>query len=274
MRIPRRVAQGGLQSVLLLVLCAYWFPVLWIFLTSIRDIADTLAWPPVFIFSPTLDHFRAVIYESDFGHALLNSLVVGVVSTATMLLLGVPAAYGLARLHLRKREDLSFYIISTKMTPPIVVLFAYFIVLSRMSLLNTRFSLILLHMAVNLPLAVWLLRGFFEGIPKEIDEAAEIDGCTTFRVMTRIAVPICLTGIVVTATLCFMFSWMEFLFAATVSGRESATVPVIVYRWMSYTQIDWGALSAAGVLYSIPMFVLTFLLRNHLVRGITFGLYR
>lgn len=270
----RPVFSKLLTFILLILLVLYWFPVLWMFLTSIRDVADTLSWPPVFLFKPTGKYYFNVLYESNFLKAFLNSIIVGISSTIVVLLFGIPAAYGIAQLKIEKRESLAFYIISTKFMPPIVVLFAYFVVFSRLGLLDNRFTLGLLHVSLNLPLTIWLLRGFFQGIPKEIEEAAELDGCSKLGGMLRIGIPIVLPGIVITAVLCFMFSWMEFIFAVTITGQNSFTVPVLAYRWMSYTQIEWGSLAATGVLYAIPMFVLTFLVRNHLVKGLTFGLYK
>lgn len=263
-----------LSLILLILLIIYWFPVLWMFLTSVRNVVDTLSWPPVFLFKPTGEHYYKVIYESGFLKAFINSLIVGIGSTGVALLFGIPAAYGIAQLKIKKRESLAFYIISTKFTPPIVVLFAYFVIFSRLGLLNSRFTLGLLHVSLNLPLTIWLLRGFFQGIPKEIEEAAELDGCSRLGGMLRIGIPIVLPGIIITSVLSFMFSWMEFIFAATITGQDSSTVPVLAYRWMSYTQIDWGSLAATGVLYAIPMFILTFLVRDHLVKGLTFGLYK
>jgi multiple sugar transport system permease protein len=256
----------------LVVLVVIWFtPIIWLIMTSFRTLGDTLSWPPVIIFRPIIDHYKTVLFESNFIIALSNSIIVGFMSTLLVLVLAVPAAYVITRY---KFPNVEFYIISTKMTPPIVVLFAAYIMFFKVGLLGTRLSLVILHTALNLPLAVWLLKGFFQNIPIEIEEAAKVDGCNQFRVIVRIVLPLSVTALGITGILCFMFSWTEFLFASTLLGGQTLTVPVMVFRWLSYTQIEWGALSATGILYVIPMLFLTLIIRKHVTRGISFGLLK
>lgn len=206
--------------ILFLALAMWWFPLLWIFLTSIRPLADTLAFPPVWVFTPTLEHYSLVLNDSYFIQALVNSIITASSSTLCILVISIPAAYILARYDFKNIE---FYIISTKMTPPIVVLFASYIMFFKLGILGSRFALIILHIAFNLPLGVWLLKGFFQNIPVEIDEAAKIDGCSQWQIIMEITIPLTLPGIATTGVLCFMFSWMEFLFASTITGRNTLT---------------------------------------------------
>ena len=257
--------------ILFLALAMWWFPLFWLFLTSIRPLADTLAFPPVWIFTPTLKHYSVVFGDSYFIQALLNSIIIATSSTVFIVIIAIPAAYVLAR---HDFKNIEFYIISTKMTPPIVVLFASYIMFFKLGILGTHFALIVLHMAFNLPLAVWLLKGFFQNIPVEIEEYAQIDGCNQWQIIKEITIPLTLPGIFTTSVLCFMFSWMEFLFASTITGRNTLTVPVMVFRWLSYTQIEWGALAATGVLFVLPILALTLIIRKHITTGISFGLVK
>ncbi|MBD3326865.1 ABC transporter permease subunit, partial [candidate division KSB3 bacterium] len=214
-----------IYAILFLALVVWWFPLLWLILTSVRELSDTLAYPPVWIFTPTLEHYVTVFHDSYFIQALINSIITATSSTGIVLFIAIPAAYVLARYDFK---NLEFYIISTKMTPPIVILFASYLMFFQLGLLQTRSALIILHIAFNLPLGVWLLKGFFQNIPVEIEDAAQIDGCNQWQVITSIVVPLTLPGIFITGILCFMFSWMEFLFASTITGGQSLTVPVMV----------------------------------------------
>lgn len=271
MKIRNRKLVILIYTIIFAVLIVWWFPLIWIFLTSIRTLADTLSYPPLWIFKTTLENYTTVLHDSNFMKALLNSIITATSSTFFVLLLGIPAAYVLARYDF---HNIDFYIISTKMTPPIVTLFAFYLVFFNLGMLGTLYSLIILHISLNLPIAVWLLKGFFQNIPVEIEEAAKIDGCNQRQIITRISIPLSLNGIFITGVLCFMFSWMEFLFASTLTGGDTVTVPVMVFRWLSYTQVDWGALSATGVLYVIPICILVLIIRKEITKGISFGLVK
>lgn len=251
-----------------------WIPLLWIFLTSIRSRSETLAYPPVWLFRPTIDGYSFLASATDFIISYLNSIYVGGISTIIVLVMAIPAAYALARLKFAGKDNVGFYIISTKMTPPIIVLYAFYIMFAQIGLLRTLSGLIILHIALNLPLAVWLLKGFFESLPRMIEEAAKIDGCSDWKVMWKITFPITLPGVMVTGVLCLMFSWMEFIFASTITDPTTRTVPVLIYSWISFSQIYWERVAAAGILYIIPVLILTFAIRKNLLRGMSFGLLK
>jgi multiple sugar transport system permease protein len=259
---------------LIVFLGVFWFPIWWLFLTSIRSRSETLAYPPVWFFRPTLEGFFYIFSSPDFLTALRNSIVVGFLSTLFALALALPAAYALARFEFPARKNLAFYIISTKMTPPVVVLFAFYLLFARVGLLRTLTGVVVLHIALNLPLAVWLIKGFFESLPRGIEEAAKIDGCSDWGVMCKITLPMAFPGILVTSILCLMFSWMEFIFASTVTDPATRTIPVLIYSWISFSQIYWERVAAAGVVYVLPMLVLSFAIRKHLLRGMSFGLLK
>ncbi len=154
------------------------------------------------------------------------------------------------------------------------MLFAFYLLFARVGLLKTLTGVVILHIALNLPLAIWLTKGFFETLPKAIEEAAKVDGCSELEVMWRITLPVTFPGIMVTAVLCLMFSWMEFIFASTVTDPWTRTVPVLIYSWISFSQIYWERVAAAGVVYILPMLFLSFIVRKHLLKGMSFGLLK
>lgn len=260
--------------IIFFLLIIYWFPLLWTFLTSIRTRQETLAYPPTWVFKPTIEHYIYNLTKSAFLLALLNSIFVAGISTIIVMGMAIPAGYALARLRFPGRDDIGFYIISTKMTPPIVVLFAFYLMFFKLGLLRTYVGLIILYIALNLPLATWLLKGFFERTPREIEEAAKVDGCGDLKVVQKIILPLTYPGILVTMILCLMFSWMEFIFASTITGPNTRTVPVLIYSWISFSQIYWGRVAAAGILYILPMLIFALAIRNHLIRGMSFGLVK
>jgi len=269
-----RKATIAVYSLILFLLAIYWFPLLWIFLTSIRTRQETLAYPPVWMFKPTMESYIYVLTESPFLLALLNSILVAGVSTIIVMGMAIPAGYALARFKFPGRDDIGFYIISTKMAPPIVVLFAFYLLFFKLGLLRTHAGLIILHIALNLSLATWLLKGFFEKTPKEIEEAAKVDGCSDLKVLQKITLPLTYPGILVTMILCLMFSWMEFIFASTITDPITRTVPVFIYSWLSFSQIYWERVAVAGILYMLPMLIFALVIRNDLVKGMSFGLVK
>lgn len=269
-----RKATIAIYSLILFFLAIYWFPLLWIFLTSIRTRQETLTYPPVWVFKPIMEHYVYDLAKSAFLLTLFNSIFVAGISTIIVMGMAIPAGYALARFKFPGRDDIGFYIISTKMAPPIVVLFAFYLIFFKLGLLRTYAGLIILHIALNLPLATWLLKGFFEKTPREIEEAAKVDGCDDLKVIQKIVLPLTYPGILVTIILCLMFSWMEFIFASTITDPTTRTVPVFIYSWISFSQIYWGRVAAAGILYILPMLIFALVIRNDLVKGMSFGLVK
>jgi len=257
------------------ILLSFWlFPIIWILLTSLKNNIQALAIPPVWIFKPTLQNYSKLLFDGKFQLAILNSIIVAGISTCIVMLLALPAGYALARFRMKHKEDIAFYVISTKMAPPIVVLFSFYLWFSKIGLIQLEFplSVIILHITYNLPLSIWLLRGFFEGIPWESEEAAKVDGANQFQILRWVTIPIAMPGILITTTLCLMFSWTEFLFASTVSSPNTMTMSVLMFTWLSYVQIEWGLITAGGILYALPILIIAIIIRKHLVEGMSFGL--
>lgn len=248
------------------------FPLVIIFLASIKNDVQIFAMPPVWIFEPTLqnyqDAFTGATSELPF---LVNSLIVTMLSTALSVGLGAMAAYGLARFKFRGNRDLGFWILSTRMAPPIAFIIPMFVLIKAMGLLDTWWALIIMYTGMNLSFAIWILRGFFLDIPRELEESALIDGYTRLQVFYRIALPLAKPGLAAVAVFSAIFSWNEFLFALILTQQNAKTIPVGITGFSTGMGIRWGEFMAVGFVAILPILFFTFILQRYLVRGLTFG---
>jgi len=267
-RWRRYVSRLGLSVLAWLTVGVFMSAFLWMVLTALKTQADNTAVPPVWIFTPTLENFRSVFAGKSFGRYLFNSLVVGMGSTILGLALGLPAAHSIAR---HRQRGLALAILFARMAPFMSYLVPWFILFRHVGLIDTYMGLTASHLVISVPLVVWLMIGFFEDIPQEIEEAAGIDGCSRVRCFLQICIPLSRNGVIATAVLTFLFSWNNFLFALILAGPKTETVPVAVYSFLSYEQIDWGGLAAAATIISFPALVFIFLIHKQIVRGLTFG---
>jgi multiple sugar transport system permease protein len=248
------------------------FPIFMILMTSFKSRADALAVPPVWIFSPTVSNYTDVFKLYPFAAYLRNSVLVATLSTLLALIIGIPAAYALARFRFRGVNHVQFWILSVRMTPAIAAIIPLFILFRRFGLTNSIIGLVLIYLTTSLPFIVWMLTRFFEDIPRELEEASLVEGSTWFGAMTKIAIPLARPGIAATAIFTFIFSWNEFLFALILTSTEkSQTMPVAVTLFIRETGIEWGYMTAVAVIMMIPTAILTLLAQRHLVQGLTMG---
>jgi multiple sugar transport system permease protein len=247
------------------------FPPIMLFLTSIKTEVDALSFPPKWIFRPTPDNYTDIFHTSRFLRYLQNSVIVAAMNTAVSIGLGSLAAYSLARFKFRGSENLAFWILSIRMMPPVAAIIPLYIIMKNLHLLDTPWCLVIVYLTFNLPFVVWMMKGFFEDVPREIEEGALIDGCSDFGVFRKVALPLAAPGLAATAILVFIFSWNEFLFALILTGTKAVTLPVGIIGYMKETGINWGYMTAGGTLALIPVIVFTVLVQKHLVKGLTFG---
>lgn len=262
------------QLVLLLLLVVIvLFPFYWMITTSLKLQNDTFAIPPKLIFTPTLDHYRTVLLAEagSVPTGLRNSIVVAIGTTLLALLLGTPAAYVLARFEFRGKRDLWFWFISNRFVSPIVVALPFFLIARDLKLLNTPTALILIYLTANVPLVVWLCLDQFRAVPREIDEQAKVDGCNLWQAFFRINLPLAVPGVVVSAILCFIFSWNELLFALILNRSSGQTAPVQAANFQTGFGILWGPMMATGTLIVLPVIVFAAAVSRHLARGLTMG---
>ncbi len=238
---------------------------------SLKTPVEAASRNPTFIFRPILDNYRAVVTDAAIWGYFTDSLVVALGSTALVLAVGVPAAYALGRYRFGGSADFGFWVLSTRMTPPVAVLIPFYVLYVETGLVDSRIGLIVAHVALNLSIAVWLMKGFFEDLPPELEEAAMMDGATRFRAFREVVIPVAMPGIAAVAILCFLFSWNEFLFSLVLAGSTVRTVPLGLYSFIGYQQIDWGSLSAGAMLMLAPVLLILFLFGRQLLRGLTMG---
>jgi multiple sugar transport system permease protein len=262
-------------ALLVVAALAALLPVYWMVTISLKAEVDQFAVPPIWLaFKPTWGHYYETFFVRPFGRYLLTSTIVAVVSTALALLTGTLAAYSLARFKLRwnLHEHLSFWILSTRMFPPIVTIIPLFLMMRDLRLLNTIPALILVYTGFNLPFVVWMMRGFFEELPRDLEEAAMVDGDSRLGALVRVILPLVAPGLAATAVFCLIVCWNEFLFALILTQTDaSITLPVGIAGRVTQYEIKWGAMSAAGVVAMIPILVFAMAVQRYLVRGLSLG---
>jgi multiple sugar transport system permease protein len=250
-------------------------PVYWLATISLKREIDQFAFPPRWIgFTPTLQHYAEAFGGGSFAVYFLNSVLLATMSTLAALLIGVPAAYGLARFEWPRDwgEGIANWILSTRMLPPIVTIVPLFLMLREAHLLNSLFGLAIVYTGFNLPFVVWMMRSFFEEVPREIEEAAMLDGETRIGALMRIVMPLVKPGLAATAVFCLIVAWNEFLFALILTQTEAAmTLPVGIASRVTQYEIKWGAMSAAGVVAMLPVLVFAAAAQKYLVRGLSLG---
>jgi multiple sugar transport system permease protein len=269
----RRLSGGALLELvaLLAVAVALLAPVVWMVITSFKTTNDTFAVPPKVFFTPTLEHYQAIIRDGTVPRALLNSVIVAVASTLLAIGLGVPAAYALARFDFRGKRDLWFWFISNRFLLPIAVALPFYLLGRNLGMLDTHLALVLVYLTFNVPLVVWLCVDQFRGITRDIEEAAYVDGLGVYAAFRRIALPLAAPGIVVAAILCFIFSWNEFLFALVLTRDSAKTAPVEAANFMTGFGVRWGPMMATGTLIVLPIIIFAGVLSKRLVKGLTMG---
>jgi multiple sugar transport system permease protein len=256
-------------ATLLLLMAPTLFFFFWMISLSLKTDVDNLAYPPVLIPREfTLSNYAYVFANSPLPRFAINSVVVAVGSTGLALLLGVPAGYGIAR---SRRYGTALLILVARMTPALSYLIPWFLLFQQLGLANTYHALILTHLIIGLPLVIWVMIGFFEGVQQELEDAALIDGCSRFGSFLRVAVPLTRAGIVVSGILAFIFSWNNFIFAVVLAGPRLQTLPVAVFSMMSFEQTNWGPLAAAALLITAPVLVLTLTVQRDIVAGLAAG---
>jgi multiple sugar transport system permease protein len=292
-----------------LIMVVFLVPVLWMLMTAFKPRQDVIAVPPQVLFTPSLEGFVSlftqrstltkmaqarlekdpnlgwadrlmlerglkIIGPSKYGQRLLNSVVIAFFSTALAVILGVLSAYAFSRFRVRGTADWQFFILSTRMLPPVVVTIPIFLMYRQIGLYDTHLGMILLYTVFNLSLSVWLLKGFIDEIPREYEEAALVDGYSRWQAFLRIVLPQSITGIAATTVFCLIFAWNEYAFALMLTSENARTAPPSIPTVLGTAGIEWSAIAAGSLLFLIPVVIVTFALRGYLLRGITFGALR
>ncbi len=293
-RIRRKAARGrhrigeagwGRSAIVAAISAIYFIPVLWIVLTAFKTPADALAIPPKFFFTPTLENFAGIfsrayfrggeVVDTHFDLFFFNSIVIAGASVLLAVIVGTVAAYGFSRWPLRGNDTYLFIILTTRMLPPIVVIIPIFLMFRMTGMSGSYGGIILLYAAFNLPFTIWMMKSFFDEIPREAEDAARMDGSSEWAVFFKICLPQVKAGLAATAVFGLILTWNEFLMALLLTGPQTRTVPVAMGANIGGgAGVQWGQLAAIETLFLIPVVLVTFLLQNQLLRGVTFGTIR
>jgi multiple sugar transport system permease protein len=304
---PSRTAKRIAGAIVIVYALVSMIPLLWIVLTGFKTPPDSISYPPKLLFQPSLEGYvnlfttrtrqtpdfiatlppatswydrlvrsrnMVIAGPSKYVPRFINSLIIGFGSTFLAVLLGTLTAYGFSRFKVPLRDDLMFFILSTRMMPPIAVAIPIYLMYRELGLTDTKLGMILLYTAVNVSLAVWLLKGFIDEIPREYEEAAMIDGYTRLQAFRKVVLPQAATGIAATAIFCLIFAWNEYAFAVLLTSGEAQTTPPFIPFIIGEGGQDWPAVAAGTTIFLVPIVAFTILLRKQLLRGITFGAVR
>jgi multiple sugar transport system permease protein len=245
-------------------------PFLWLLIMSFKTNAEIFRWPPRLFFPATFDNYAA-LWTSEFRGSFGNSLVASVASTFISLVIGVPAAYALSRWIGRASGTITLWILASRMAPPIAFTIPYFLAYRYLELLDTLAGLIIIYLTFNLSLVIWMMRPFYDQLPRSLEEAAWIDGATLWQGFYKIILPLSGPGLAATAILCFLFAWNDFFFALILTRTEAMTAPVAVVNFMNYEGWEWGRIAAGGTMIMLPVLIFSFVVRRYLVSGLTGG---
>ena len=261
----------AIRYILLIALLLFFlFPIYWLFATSLKTQVDTYSMPPKWLFMPTWENYRHVIFETPYLNQAKNSLVAALSNVLLSMIVGTTAAYGMSRFKVGTK-NLLYWFLGIRMVPPIVASIPLFLIAASLRLIDTAVVLPILYLTLNLPFVVWMMKSFIDEIPPDIEESALIDGCSHVGAMTRVILPLTAPGLVATAVFCFILAWNEFLFAMIFTRAAATTLPVGISAFITEEQILWGYITAAASLAAIPPIVFAIVFQRYLVRGLTFG---
>lgn len=246
------------------------FPVLWLLQLSLKVESEAFFMPPKLVFWPTLENYVA-LFQGKFARSFGNSLIVAVMTTLISLLLGVPAAYALSRAGFQADKGIALWILTTRMAPPIAFAIPFFLTYRYLGLIDTLLGLVIIYLTFNLSLVIWMMRTFFDGLPRSLEEAAEIDGAGPGVAFLRITLPLAGPGLVTTAIFCFLFAWNDFFFALVLTRSQAQMAPVAIVNFMNYEGWEWGKIAAGGTMIMLPVVAFSLLVRRYLIRGLTAG---
>jgi len=258
-------------------------PIVWILLMSFKDYADVIAYPPKFLFTPTLDNYRDVLVgagsdtageAAQFRQYLLNSVIVSGGAVLLSLIVGVPAAFALSRQRIRGSDHLAFTFLSFRFAPELAIIIPLYAFFQQVKLYDSYIGLILAHQLITIPLVVWIVRTFLADVPLEIEEAAQLDGCGSWRVLWLIVAPVIKPGIASAAILAFIFSWNNLLMGLVLSGVSTRPVTVGIMEAIGFDQIRWGWMAAAAMIAAVPGMIIAVYLQRYIVSGLKAGIVK
>ncbi|HEX9012090.1 MAG TPA: carbohydrate ABC transporter permease [Anaerolineaceae bacterium] len=271
LRLTRGINRFLIYTAVIIAVVLSIVPILYLLITSFKPPELTFNLPPVWIFNPTLKNYTDVITGSNFTKYFLNSVIIALTTTLIALVLGSFAAYGFARFRFRGGFWLRMSVLIPQMLPPITIIVPLYVLFNGLKLTDTRTGLVISYLTFTIPLAIWMMIGFFEDVPVDLEESAMIDGCSRLKALFKVSLPLVAPGLAATAILGFLYCWNEFLYAVILTGREARTLPVTITSFMTNKAILWGRIAASGSLVLIPVLIFALLAQRYLIRGLSRG---
>ncbi len=265
----KRIIQTTLFYLLVIImLTIVLFPFFWMILASFKINADILNIEKLFSFVPTFKNYISVFIDYNFVKPLVNSFIISFVSTMLALLLGLPAAYAIGR---HRMHLFSGIILMIRIIPAISFLVPWYLLFTKLKLTGTYTSLIICHLIVSLPTIIWIMIPYFESIPRDLEMAAKIDGASNMGTFCKVMMPLATPGIFTAGILAFIFSWNNFMFALILCSNKTTTLPIAIYQFISYSNVNWGGIMAASVIITLPIIIISFFLQRYIITGLTAG---
>ena len=247
------------------------FPIVWMLMLALKSQLDAFANPPLLIFEPTLEHFAAIFGDREFLQSIVNSVIISTGSVLSAMIFAIPATFALTIMQGRVRRNSLLTILLIRTAPGMIYLLPYFVVYSRLGMLDTHLALIIIYLIFNVPLIIWTLMPVWSAVPRELRESGMIDGASLWQILFFIELPLVRVGIIASGIVAFLFAWNEFLFAVVISANDSVTLAVAITRYMGYEGTEWGKLAAAASVIMLPGIIFGFLIQRYMVTGLTAG---
>ena len=270
-KLRRLLAPRFLDVLTIAIVVVFLFPYLFMVASSFKSRLETFAYPPVWIFSPTLEHYHSIFSDLNIVFYMKNSAIIATASTLLTILIAIPATYSFARYRFRFKEGIAYGFLFLQMVPGISIVFALFFISRALGLFDTHFFLIVVYLLWNIPYAIWMMRGFVEGIPMELEESAMVDGASRFTAFRLITLPLMAGGVAATAILIFIGVWNEFSLAFFLTSIEARTMPTTIAFFMTHSGIKWGPMFATATIGTLPVVIFALLVRRYFISALTFG---
>lgn len=270
-KYKKKAANVLLNILTLLMVLVAIFPLYWLLSTSMKTKADAFAVPFKWLFIPSLDNYADILSSGEFLKCYGNSIIVAVITTVIALIFGLTAGYALSRDTSRFGAAMGTGIILARMVPPMALIIPFFVVFNAIGLTDNYFTLVLMYLTTVLPFVVWLMMGFFKGVPKSIEEAALIDGCSRVQAFLRVSIPVVKPGVATSAMFAFMMAWNEYFYAVIMTGNRTKTLTIYIQSFVNSSGTNWGLLCAASVLVILPIMIFTIFCQKSFVRGLMGG---
>lgn len=272
MIVGRKGIKRTILYIILIVVFLFWaIPILWMVSSSFKNDVDSLSKVPKILFKPTLANYHDAFFTRGIVKNFVNSIVIAILSSCFGIIIGTPSAYAISRFNIKRKEDLYFWFLTTRIAPPILSALPFFLFSRFVGLYDSRAILVIVYTLMNLSWVVWMMRSFFDELPKEVDESAMVDGCTRVTVLFRIVLPLSKPGLIATSIFCLVISWNEYFFALILTSVKAQTLPAAITSFLTIHGLLWGQMCAIGTIVMLPILVFIFFTQRQLVRGLTMG---